>query len=141
MLPLAACQGLVAQDLRISDLAQALSWSQSRLSHAVARMEKAGWIRRPPPPPTSAATGQADRCRPPETGRSRSPPCGRRTSPRHRRTPTRATRPTDAGRRDHRRPRGLPSARPCPSNAPGVRAVGPARQPRKAAAAGSYSRE
>ncbi|WP_217238207.1 MarR family winged helix-turn-helix transcriptional regulator [Streptomyces sp. AC555_RSS877] len=38
------------QDLRIGDLAQSLGWSQSRLSHAVARMEKADWIRRIPSP-------------------------------------------------------------------------------------------
>jgi DNA-binding MarR family transcriptional regulator len=31
-------------------LAEALGWSQSRLSHAVARMEEAGWVRRIPCP-------------------------------------------------------------------------------------------
>jgi DNA-binding MarR family transcriptional regulator len=36
------------QSLPMGVLAQTLGWSQSRLSHAVARMEKVGWVRRVP---------------------------------------------------------------------------------------------
>jgi DNA-binding MarR family transcriptional regulator len=36
--------------VRMGTLAQAMGWSQSRLSHAVARMEKADWVRRVPCP-------------------------------------------------------------------------------------------
>lgn len=38
------------ETVRMGTLAQALGWSQSRLSHAVARMEEAGWVRRIPCP-------------------------------------------------------------------------------------------
>lgn len=34
--------------LRMSDLAALMDYSQSRLSHAMTRMEKAGWVRRVP---------------------------------------------------------------------------------------------
>jgi len=34
--------------MAMGDLAEALGWSQSRLSHAMARMEQAGWVRRIP---------------------------------------------------------------------------------------------
>ncbi|MEO6085348.1 MAG: MarR family transcriptional regulator [Umezawaea sp.] len=36
------------QTLPMGVLANSLGWSQSRLSHAVARMEKTGWVRRIP---------------------------------------------------------------------------------------------
>jgi DNA-binding MarR family transcriptional regulator len=35
---------------RMSDLAPSLGWSQSRLSHAMAWLEKSGWVRRIPCP-------------------------------------------------------------------------------------------
>jgi DNA-binding MarR family transcriptional regulator len=35
---------------RMSDLALSLGWSQSRLSHAMAWLEKSGWVRRLPCP-------------------------------------------------------------------------------------------
>ena len=35
---------------RMSDLAVSLAWSQSRLSHVMAWMEKSGWVRRIPCP-------------------------------------------------------------------------------------------
>src|ERR1700730_11435458 len=35
---------------RMSDLALSLGWSQSRLSHAMAWLEKSGWVRRIPCP-------------------------------------------------------------------------------------------
>ena len=35
---------------RMSDLAQSLAWSQSRLSHVMAWLEKSGWARRIPCP-------------------------------------------------------------------------------------------
>jgi DNA-binding MarR family transcriptional regulator len=38
------------QTMAMGVLAEALGWSQSRLSHAVARMEEAGWVRRVPCP-------------------------------------------------------------------------------------------
>jgi DNA-binding MarR family transcriptional regulator len=34
--------------MRLSELADALGYSLSRLSHAIARMEEAGWLRRRP---------------------------------------------------------------------------------------------
>ncbi len=34
--------------MRMSELAAALSWSPSRLSHAIAGLERAGWVRRAP---------------------------------------------------------------------------------------------
>jgi DNA-binding MarR family transcriptional regulator len=36
------------RSLRMSDLAAALRYSQSRLTHAVARLERDGWVRREP---------------------------------------------------------------------------------------------
>jgi len=38
------------QTMAMGVLAEALGWSQSRLSHAMARMEEAGWVRRIPSP-------------------------------------------------------------------------------------------
>lgn len=38
------------QAMPMGGLAEVLGWSQSRLSHAVARMEEAGWVRRIPCP-------------------------------------------------------------------------------------------
>ena len=38
------------RSLRMSDLAAALRYSQSRLTHAVARLERDGWVRREPCP-------------------------------------------------------------------------------------------
>jgi len=42
--------------VRMSELAARLSYSQSRLSHAVAQMEKAGWVRRDPCPEDRRST-------------------------------------------------------------------------------------
>ena len=47
---LAILSGAPEHTLRMGDLATALGWSQSRLSHAVARLERADWVRRLPCP-------------------------------------------------------------------------------------------
>ena len=47
---LVALSRRAGQTVPMGALAQMLGWSQSRLSHAVARMEEAGWVRRVPSP-------------------------------------------------------------------------------------------
>ena len=60
------------RSLRMNQLAEVVRASQSRVSHAVARLEEAGWVRRIPAPgrPPRADRG-ADRCRVRATGRGR----------------------------------------------------------------------
>ena len=53
---LAILSGVPGRTLRMSDLAAATQSSQSRLSHAVARLECKGWIRRKPCPEDRRST-------------------------------------------------------------------------------------